>query len=156
MTDRDLLRHCLAVISYRGGKCLHGAPSSFAEYDSGGGKTPLKILGHMSALFDWTLSLAEGAERWPNGTLGAWEDEVVRFHASLSALDDCLASERPVQAELTRLLQGPIADALTHVGQLAMLRRMFGSPIVGENYFVADMAMGRLGPDQALPAKPFS
>ena len=155
MTDRNLLRHCLAVIAYRGGKCLHGASPSFAEYDSGGGRTPLKILGHMSALFEWTVSLAEGAERWPNGTLGAWNDEVVRFHASLSALDDYLASERLVQAELTRLLQGPIADALTHVGQLAMLRRISGSPILGENYYVADIAMGRVGPEQAPPVKPF-
>lgn len=156
MSDRDLLRHCLAVIAYRGGKCLHGAPPGFAHYDSGGGKTPLHILGHLSDLFDWTLSLAQGSERWSKRTLGVWDDEVARFHASLLALDEHLGSERPIQAELTRLLQGPIADALTHVGQLAMLRRMSGSPILGENYFLAEIAMGRLGPDQAPAAKPFS
>jgi hypothetical protein len=147
MTDRNLHGHCLAVIAYRGGKCLHVAHSSFAEHDFAGGKTPLKILGHLCALFDWALSLAEGAERWPNGTLGDWDGELVRFHASLSALENNLASERPVKAELTRLLQGPIADALTHVGQLTMLRRISGSPIVGENYYLADIAMGRLGPN---------
>jgi len=80
---------------------------------------------------------------------------VARFPKSLAALDDYLASGAPIQAEVTRLLQGPIVDALTHVGQLMILRRMSGSPVYGENYFVADIAIGRLGPDQAPPKKPF-
>lgn len=155
MTEHDLIRHCLATLAYRGGKCLHGAPPSFVHFDSGGGKTPLKILGHICDLIDWTMSMTRGAERWPKRALGNWSDEVTHFHASLIAFDNHLRSGKPVQAEITRLLQGPIADAFTHVGQLAMLRRMSGSPVLGENYFVADIASGRLGPDQAPPVKPF-
>ena len=155
MDERTLLRHLLAALAYRGAKPLRDAPASFAGYDTGGGHTPLVILSHISDLMDWALSHAQGSGRWPNTKIGTWEAEVARFPKSLAALDDYLASGAPIQAEVTRLLQGPIVDALTHVGQLMILRRMSGSPVYGENYFVADIAIGRLGPDQAPPKKPF-
>jgi hypothetical protein len=84
-----------------------------------------------------------------------WDQEVSRFFAALRRFDDCLASSDPVHAPIEKLFQGPIADALTHVGQIAMLRRMAGVPISGENYFVADMAVGRVGPEQAAPKREF-
>ena len=155
MDERTLLRHLLAVLAYRGAKPLRDAPDSFASYDTGGGHTPLVILSHVSDLMDWALSHAQGAGRWPKTQVESWEDEVARFPRSLAALDDYLASGAPIQAEVTRLLQGPIADALTHVGQLMILRRLSGWPVYGENYFVADITIGRLGPDQAPPRKPF-
>lgn len=155
LTDRELLRHALAVLAYRGAKPLRDAPASFASFDTGGGHTPLTILAHLSDLMDWALSHARGEGRWRGATPGGWETEVARFHRSLAALDDYLASDAPVRAEITRLLQGPIDDALTHIGQLMMLRRMAGSPVYGENYFVADIVTGRLGPDQAPPKRPF-
>src|SRR2546426_11302508 len=40
-------------------------------------------------------------------------------------------------------LQGPIADALTHIGQIAM-RRLAGAPIKGESYFAAEILIGRV------------
>jgi hypothetical protein len=155
LTDRELLRHALAVLAYRGAKPLKGAPASFASFDSGGGHTPLVILAHLSDLMDWALSHARGEGHWHSATPGDWETEVARFHASLAAFDAYLASDAPIRAEITRLLQGPIDDALTHVGQLMMLRRMAGAPVYGENYFVADIVTGRLGPDQAPPKRPF-
>lgn len=155
LTDRELLRHALAVLAYRGAKPLRGAPASFAGFDTGGGHTPLVILAHISDLMDWALSHARGEGRWNSAAPGTWDAEVARFHAALAALDATLASDAPIRAEIPRLFQGPIDDALTHVGQLMMLRRMAGAPVYGENYFAADIAIGRLGPDQAPPRRPF-
>ena len=155
MTDRELLRHAVAVLAYRGSKPLREAPAAFVDYDTGGGQTPRHVLAHIADLLDWTLSHARGEGRWTGVDPGPWDAEVARFYASLAALDAHLGSDAPIQAEIPRLLAGPIADALTHVGQLMMLRRMTGSPVYGENYLVADIVAGRVGPDQAPPRRPF-
>ncbi|MBI5836115.1 MAG: hypothetical protein HZB25_02610 [Candidatus Eisenbacteria bacterium] len=155
MTDRELLRHALAVIAYRGGKTLRGAPASFANHDTGGGSTPLKILAHISDLFDWALTMCQGQTKWKGAEPGTWDEEARRFHAALATLDEYLASDAPIHAEIPRLLAGPIADSLTHVGQLAILRRMCGAPISGENYYVAEIVTGRVGAEQAPPVKAF-
>jgi hypothetical protein len=133
----DLLRHTLVALSYRAGKVLRDAPPEFAGFQNG--RTPGQILAHMCDLFDWALSLANGNEVWRNSTPQAWDADVARFYAGLAALDRRIASGVPLAADPERLFQGPIADALTHVGQLAMLRRMAGCPIKGENYFAANM-----------------
>lgn len=155
MSDRELLRHALAVLAYRGGKPIRSAPPEFATFDTGGGHTPLVILAHLGDLLVWTLSHAKGEGKWPKHVPATWDGEAARFFDALAELDAYFASDAPVQAELTRLLQGPIADALTHVGQLMMLRRMSGSPVYGENYLVADIVTGRVGPEQSAPVKPF-
>lgn len=151
---REFLRHTLATLAYRGGKCLRGAPPGFAEF-SGAGRTPVQVLAHVGDLFDWALSMASGKQAWHQSRPLVWDDEVQRFYASLKAFDDYLASSNSMHVETANLFQGPIADALTHVGQLAMMRRLAGSPISGENYFIADIASGRVGPEQAAPKKEF-
>lgn len=155
MDDRHLLRHALAVLAYRAAKPLRDPPASFATHDTGGGHTPLVILGHLGDLMDWALTLCEGEGKWVGIVPPDWSAGVSRFYASLDALDAYLASEAPVKAEIPRLLAGPIADALTHVGQLAILRRMTGSPTIGENYFAADIVTGRVGIDQSPAVRPF-
>lgn len=155
MTDRELLRHALAVLAYRGGKSLRGAKPGFAAFDSGSGHTPLVILAHLGDLLDWALTHARGEPRWVSAPLATWDEQVLRFFASLGALDAYLASDAPLRCDIGRLLAGPIADALTHVGQLMMLRRTSGDPVYGENYFVAEIVTGRVGPDQAPPVRPF-
>lgn len=155
MSDHDLLRHALAVLAYRGGKSLRGAKPEFAAYDTGGGHTPLVILAHLGDLLDWALTHARGEPKWVSAPLATWDEQVPRFFASLAALDAQLASGEPLRCDAGRLFAGPLADALTHVGQLMMLRRMSGDPVYGENYFVADIATGRVGPDQAPPVRNF-
>lgn len=155
MTDREMLRHALAVLAYRGGKALRGAKPDFAGLDTGGGHTPHVILAHLGDLLDWALTHARGEPRWVSAPLATWDEQVPRFFASLGALDRFLASDEPLRCDVGRLLAGPIADALTHVGQLMMLRRMSGDPVHGENYFVADIVTGRVGPDQAPPVRSF-
>ncbi len=152
---RELLRHTLATLAYRGAKTVHNAPATFAEFN-GAGRTPAQILAHLGDLLDWALSMADGSRQWRESKPLPWQQEGARFFASLKKFDDYLASEQPLQAPVEKLFQGPIADALTHVGQLAMIRRLAGAPIVGENYFVADISVGRVGAEQSPPKKPFA
>ncbi len=157
MSDaRALLRHTLATLAYRGGKAIRNAPASFANYGSPDtSRTSAKILAHIGDLMDWALSMAEGQQKWHDSTPLVWEKECERFFAALKKFDDFLASDKTLQVSAEKLFQGPVADALTHVGQIAMLRRMAGAPIKGENYFVAEMTVGRVGRDQAAPKKEF-
>jgi hypothetical protein len=154
-TSRQLLRHTLATLAYRGGKVLRGAEASFATFRlAGGTRTPGAILAHIGDLLDWGLALAQGTPAWHDSS-PSWDTDVQRFFDGLARLDACLASDTPLACSAERLFQGPIADALTHVGQLAMLRRLAGSPVRGENYLKADITAGRVGPDQAVPTREF-
>ena len=151
-----LLRHTLATLAYRGGKALRGVPAEFAEFRIGAPpRTPGQILAHMGDLLDWALSMADGKQVWHDSPPLAWEQGMARFFAALEALDRRLASDAPPACPVERLFQGPIADALTHVGQIAMLRRLAGCPVHGENYFLADIAAGRVGAEQAAPRVTF-
>jgi hypothetical protein len=151
---RELLRHALATLAYRAARALEGAPDHFAGFD-GAGRMPVQILSHMGDLLDWSLSAAMGQERWRPSQPLAWADERQRFFSSLQAFDSFLASDGTLHAPVERLLQGPVADALTHVGQLAMLRRLSGSPTRGESFFVAAIVAGQVGAEQPAPVQPF-
>ncbi len=157
MTDaRTLLRHTLATLAYRGGKAVRNAPASFADYRCGeSSRTPGQILAHIGDLLDWGLSIAEGRQQWHDATPLPWNQETDRFFASLRKLEGYLASETPLHVSEAKLFQGPVADALTHVGQIAMLRRMAGIPIKGESYFVAEITVGQVGPNQPPARKEF-
>lgn len=153
---RQLLRHTLATLAYRAGKTLRDAPETFATFSTGEkGRTPAHILAHMGDLFDWALSIAQGKQAWHDSAPLPWPQEITRFFTTLQAFDDYLASGAPLAATTEKLFQGPIADALTHTGQIAILRRMAGCPMRGENYYRAEIVAGRVGPDQAAPVREF-
>lgn len=153
---RQLLRHTLATVAYRGRKAVADAPDSFAAFRAHTTtRTAGEILAHVGDLFEWAASLARGRQVWRNSTPLPWADEVARFHGTMAALDEVLASSEELAAPAEQLFQGPIADALTHVGQLAMMRRAAGAPLRGENYSVADIVVGRVGPDQVSPKMEF-
>ena len=151
---RELLRHTVASLAYRAARALDDAPDGFADFD-GCGRQPIRILAHMGDLFDWALSAVQGSERWHNSTPLAWPEEKARFFAALQAFDDYLASDQLLHAAAESLFQGPIADALTHVGQLAMMRRIAGSPTRGENFFVATIFAGQVSAEQPVAVRPF-
>lgn len=149
--DRVLLRHTVATLAYRAAKPLRDAPPTFADFRAGPTtRTPLDIVAHMADLFDWALALAQGEHRWAEHPRQSWIDEVSRFFAALATFDLYLASDAPLGRSVEMLFQGPIADALTHTGQLTMLRRLANAPIRGENYAKADIHAGRVGVEQAL------
>jgi hypothetical protein len=148
----DLLRHTLATLAYRGGKAVRNTPDGFGDFHAcDGARTPGQILAHIGDLLQWALSMAEGKQQWKNSEPLAWKKEQARFHSALQKFDDFLASSSPLQAPAESLFQGPIADALTHIGQIAILRRMAGTPVKGENYFIAEVTKGRVGADQPAP-----
>jgi hypothetical protein len=162
MDDKiSLLRHTLATLAYRGGKAMRGAPAEFAIFRASSqaspaeGRTAGEILAHMGDLLDWALSIANGRQDWHDSPALSWDEGCARFFAALEALDARLACPDPPGVSPEQLFQGPIADALTHTGQIAMLRRVAGCPFRGENYFVAEVTAGRVGSDQAAPRKEF-
>ena len=151
-----MLRHTVATLAYRGGKALRGAPAGFSEFrPAAGTRTPREILAHVCDLFDWAVKMADGVHEWRPQPARSWEEDTARFFAALEAFDRRLGSGAPLGFDAEHLFQGPVADALTHVGQIAMLRRMAGAPVKGENYVRAQIAAGRVGADQAAPVFEF-
>jgi hypothetical protein len=150
------LRHAVATLGYRAAKTLRGAPAQFSAFrPAKGSRSAGEILAHMGDLLDWALSQARGKERWRNSKPQPWPQDCDRFFAVLTAFDEYLASRAELHAAPEKLFQGAVADALTHVGQIAMLRRLAGARVRGENYSVAKIRSGRTGPDQAAPVSEF-
>ena len=155
-TDRRMLRHTLATLAYRCDKAISNAPAGFDQYRAGDKtRTPGEILAHIGDLFDWALAMAERGPEWHDAPPLAWEKEIARFHETLRRFDDYLASDSPLKTSVERLFQGPVADALTHIGQLTMLRRCAEAPIKGESYAKAEIVSGRVGPTQTPPRVEF-
>ncbi len=137
----SFLRHTVATLAFRFRKAVDGAPEGFGSVRAGEGtRSAGETLAHMGDLFDWGLKHADGVHEWHDSAPLEWSAEVERFLGLLAAFDRRLESELLCSAE--RLFQGPVADALTHVGQLGTLRRLAGSPAKPRNYFKAEIAVG--------------
>lgn len=149
-TKREFLRHTLATLAYRGAKTVQNAPPNFSTLlIESTSRTPVEILAHCGDLLEWALSIARGQTVWHDSPPLPWDREVDRFFETLKQFDAYLSSDQPLKNPPEKLFQGPIADALTHVGQIAQLRRIGDSPVRGENYFKAEIVAGRVGPDQS-------
>ena len=150
------LRQLVATLAYRASKVLRDVPPSFANFTCGDStRTPVRIVAHMADLMAWGVTVAAGDIKWNAGGSDDWDREVARFFAGLAALDHALAAEGPFKGSVDKLIQGPLADALTHVGQLALLRGMAGAPVRPESYARAKIETGRVGRDQAAPGYEF-
>ena len=151
----DLLRHAVATLAYRAAKPLRDPPPEFAETRaSATGRTAIEIVAHLADLIDWANRGVAGQMEWRTENSGLLEVEQERFFSALAKLD-CALAAREIACPPDRLFQGPLADALTHVGQLAILRRIAGSPVRGENYYVADVQIGNVSFDQPSPRLEF-
>ena len=156
MDDRSVLRHVAATLAYRAAKVLRDVPSQFHTAEFGPStRRPVQIVAHMADLMTWGVSIARGGYEWKAEGSDDWKVEVDRFFGGLAALDRALATDGPFDGSIEKLIQGPLADALTHVGQLAMLRGMAGFPIRPESYARAEIRPGRVGPEQSAPGKEF-
>lgn len=152
----EMLRHTVATLAYRGCKAMRGAPPEFAGFEAAPGtRRPGEILAHIGDLLDWALQMADGKHEWHDSPPLSWSQGTGRFFAALEAFDRRPASGAPLGFPPEQIFQGPVADALTHVGQIAMLRRMAGTPVRGENYVKAEISAGRVGSDQAAPRMEF-
>lgn len=148
--ETELLRHTCATLAYRAEKALRDVPLHARGLRIAEGvRTPAEILAHLGNLMDWALSLAKGAHVWREIPPQKWDDDLARFFESLRVFDQFLASGVKPGSPPGKLFQGPVADALTHVGQVAIIRRAAGAPVRGENYFRADIVPGRVGSDQS-------
>ncbi|HUK90365.1 MAG TPA: hypothetical protein VLZ81_08180 [Blastocatellia bacterium] len=150
------LRHAVATLAYRGAKAVKRAPADFGSFcPAEGSRSAGEILAHIGDLLDWALSQAKGEERWRNSKPRSWAEDSERFFTALAAFDEFLASGSKLHATPEKMFQGAIADALTHVGQIAMLRRLAGGRVRAENYSVANIEIGRTGSDQNKPVSEF-
>ena len=153
---RALLRHTTATVAYRATRAIVGAPETFAALRlDPAARTPLEIVAHLADLFDWALSLIQAAGKWHQSVAIEWDVEVKRFYESLERFDAYLASDQMLAVPVGQIMQGPVADALTHIGQLTMLRRLAGAPVRRESYFAAEIAPGRVGISQPPPRLEF-
>lgn len=159
---REFLRHTVATLAYRSRKILSNVPTDFSAFracgpgqDPRGCRSAGEILAHVCDLFDWGAALARGEHTWRETKPQAWNADVARFFDTLAQFDAAVGPDAPLGSAAERLFQGPVADALTHMGQLAMMRRLAGAPVRGENYFTAEITAGRVGMDQARPRVEF-
>ena len=153
--DRELARHFLAAIAYRTQKALRDAPGHYPDFAAGNRvRTPAEIVRHMTSLMGYVRTFFIGGTYPPRDPLPTFGDEVAAFHAMLQEVGGLLESGAPIAVSIEQLLQGPLADAMTHVGQLALLRRLADAPVAPENFVYADVRGTRLGPGQPLPARP--
>jgi hypothetical protein len=154
--NQRLLGHFLAALAYRAQKALRGAPADFGTFRAADGvRTPSELVRHMTSVLGFARTFFVGGEYRPE-PLPSLDDEILRFHEMLHDLARHIAGGTPLQRGMSpeRLLQGPFADAMTHAGQLAMLRRLAGAPVPPEDFSLADIQSERLGPDQPDPVSP--
>jgi hypothetical protein len=151
-----VLRQLSATLAYRAAKVLRDVPADFPHYTCGvSTRQPVQIVAHLADLMAWGVTIADGNIKWHASGSDDWDHEVARFFDGLALLDAALAAERPFTGSVDKLIQGPLADALTHVGQLAMMRGMAGAPVRPESYARAKIEAGRVGRDQAAPGYEF-
>jgi len=141
---REVLRHLVATVAYRGGIAISSAPENFAVFrvDEKTARTPGELLAHIGDLLEGSLFLVQGELRYLMSSPLAWNEGVSRFFSAVKAFDSYLASDAPLACPVEKLIQGPIGDALTHVGQIVMLRRLAGKPVQAESYFTAEIVAG--------------
>ena len=154
--DRTLLRHFLAAIAYRTQKALRDAPDHYPTFSAGNRvRTPVELIRHMTSLMGYVRTFFVGGS-YPvkPDPLPTFTEEIARFHEMLGAVGELLKSDAPCELTTEQLLQGPFADTMTHVGQLAMLRRLADAPVAPENFIYADVRAERLDADQPLPKRP--
>jgi hypothetical protein len=143
-SKREALRHLLATVAYRGGVAIADAPENFAEFRvHDETRTPGELLAHIGDLLEGSLYLSKGELVYLTSTPLPWNEEVARFSSALKQLDAYLLSESAIACPVEKLIQGPIADALTHVGQIIMLRRIAGAPVQSGGYFEAEIVPGK-------------
>lgn len=153
---RELLRHFLAALAYRTQKALRDRPADFGSFSAGNmTRTPMELVRHMTSVLGYARTFFIGGTYWPE-PLASFEAEIERFHEMLSDLSERLSSDDPFLLGMTpeRLLQGQLSDAMTHAGQLAMLRRLYGQPVAPENFIEARISPENLSSDQPEPASP--
>jgi hypothetical protein len=147
---REVLRHMVATVAYRGGIAVSGAPESFAVFRvNEGTRAPGEILAHIGDLLEGSFYLLKGELVYLTSSPLPWGEEVSRFFSAAKRLDSYLASDAPLACPVEKLIQGPVGDALTHVGQIVMLRRLAGSPVRAESYFTAEIVPGSVGEESS-------
>ncbi len=153
--QRKMLMHFLAALAYRTQKALRGASPEFANFSAGGKvRTPLELVRHMDSVLGYARTFIIGGSYRPPQTAD-FAEAIASFHQVVEDLArhlDAGSKMHGITPEV--MLQGPFSDAMTHAGQLAMLRRLAGDPVPPENFIYATISPDNLGPNQPMPVSP--
>jgi hypothetical protein len=150
-----MLRHFLAALAYRTQKALREAPDDFCRFDAGNGvRTPHELICHMRSVLGYARTFMIGGS-YPKPVPEDWRKDVLAFHEMLGDLSSRLErGERFSGLSEEQILQGPLADAMTHAGQLSMLRRLHDKPVPSENFIYASIESENTSAEQPEPAMP--
>lgn len=138
----EFLRHTLSTIGYRFQKSVKYRNQEFEDFSLGkGSRSPKEIVNHMYAvLSSTTFYLLEEKRQKKSPEKLSLDLEIDRFNEELKNLDQLL-SEKDLPINYSKkLLQGPLSDILTHIGQIAMLSRLNNQPIEGEDFSAATIS----------------
>ena len=140
----ELLRHTLSTIKYRFEKSIAGSTENFGRFNLGeGSRSPIEIVNHMyHVLYSTRIFLEEErfARKQPEEL--ALLQEIERFSLELINIDKALHVFELPSNYAKRLLQGPLSDILTHIGQISMMQRLNGKSISGEDFSAAHIETG--------------
>src|SRR5262245_62039467 len=155
-TSSSVLRHLVGTLAYRAAKAVRDVPADFALASFGPAtRRPVLIVAHLADLMSWAITMTQNDVKWKADGTDDWDKEVKRFFAGLFILDRMLEERTLDDTVVEQLIQGPLSDALTHVGQLAILRGLAGDPLKPESFARAEIVKGRVGLDQAPPQREF-
>lgn len=142
---RELLRHLVATLAFRGGIAISDAPENFGKFRAGANaRSAGEILAHIGDCIQGSFYLMKGELVYLQSPAQSWTEDVKRFFAVIEEFDLHLASGALLAQPIEKIMQGPIADALTHVGQIVMLRRLAENPIRAESYFTVEIKAGEI------------
>lgn len=134
-----IILHLLDTLIYRFRSSVSKVDASFGNFEIGHGvRSPIEILYHMRGVIYYG-NKAITDKRTEMSPILSWDEEVALFLESVERLKENISNAQFSEETAFRMVQGPISDALTHVGQLAMLSRVHGHPIDKENFFKADI-----------------
>jgi len=151
-----MIRHLTATVAYRFAKQVKAAPTHFATFDAGNDVvSPVKIVNHITVVIRFAQQLIDKTIKPTAPKTKNISEAAEIFHNALQLLDEMLLERDIEEKVLCQIIQGPLADALTHIGQLSTLRRLSGAPVYSENYMLADIQSGRVGATQTISEHQF-
>lgn len=139
----ETLRCYLAGLVFRFEHVTAGTGEEFAKFEAGHGvRTPQQIVRHMTGLVLLARDqFEEVAGRRPEPL--PWPEEKSRFVATVWDFDTLVSKGSGLREDrsipsMAHVWNGPLSDLMTHVGQLATLRRLAGDPVPAVRYSQVD------------------
>ena len=146
----ELLRHTLSTIAYRFQKSVSSANEDFGNFRAAeDSRTAVEIINHIFDIINKTKVFIKDDRFDKSLPIQLdFKSEIDRFHNTLQELD-FLLSETELEIDYSKkLIQGPLSDVLSHIGQIALMSGLDGNKIKGENFSSAKIITGNTSSNQ--------